>query len=130
MHRVQQTSSVKQLLHKNKTVLTDILGGTTSRVQPLDVLINKPLKDYGRELFKKHIDKNLEVYVEGTLSAAKRRILTTKWVADSSEKIRKQPDMIKHSFSKYGLSNNLDGIGLHNRLQNTLRREGIYSSRG
>ena len=121
---------MKQLLHKNKTVLTDILGGTTSRVQPLDVLINKPFKDYGRELFKKHIDKNLEVYVEGTLSAAKRRILTTKWVADASEKIRKQPDMIKHSFLKYGLSNNLDGIGLHNRLQNTFRREGIYSSRG
>ena len=81
--------------------MTDILGGTTSWVQPLDVLINKPLKDYGRELFKKHIDKNLEVYVEGTLSSAKRRILTTKWVADASEKIRKQPDMIKHSFLKY-----------------------------
>ena len=78
MHRVQQTSSVKQLLHKNKTVLTDILGGTTNRVQPLDLLINKPFKGYGRELFKKHIDKNLEVYVEGTLSSAKRRILTTK----------------------------------------------------
>lgn len=39
-----------------------------------------------------------------------RRILSellTKWDADAWEKIKKQPDMIRH-FLKCGLSNNLD----------------------
>ena len=52
IHRAQQINSVNQLLHKNKTVLIDIPGGATGRVQPLDELINKPFKDYVRELFK------------------------------------------------------------------------------
>ena len=36
IHRAYQTSIVKQLLHKNKTVLINIPGGVTSTVQPLD----------------------------------------------------------------------------------------------
>ena len=42
-------------------------------------------------------------------NGSKRRILTTKWVADAWEKIKKEPDKIKYSFLKYGLSNNLSG---------------------
>ena len=82
--RDQQTSSVKHLLPiKNKKVLINIPGGATSRVQPLDVVLNKPFKNLVWELFEKHIDENFESYVEGTLSVTKRRILTTKWVADA-----------------------------------------------
>ena len=44
IHRAQQTSSVKQLLHKNKMVLINIPGDVKSRVQPLDVVINKSFK--------------------------------------------------------------------------------------
>ena len=52
------------------------------------MVINKAFKNYVRELFEKHIDENLEAYVEGTLSTAKRRILTTKWVADAWKKLK------------------------------------------
>ena len=45
IHRAQQTS-VKKLLHKNETVSIDIPGGATSRVQLLDVFLNKPFKNY------------------------------------------------------------------------------------
>ena len=53
------------------------------RVRPLDVVTNKPFKNYVLELLEKRTDKNLEVYVEVTLSVAKRRLLTTKWIADA-----------------------------------------------
>ena len=66
--------------------MINIPGGATSRVQPLDVVVKKPLKNYVRELFEKLIDENLEDYLEGTFSVAKRRILTTKWIADASKK--------------------------------------------
>ena len=42
-------------------------------------------------------------------NGSKRRILTTKWVADAWEKILKKPDKIKYSFWKCELSNNLSG---------------------
>ena len=79
------TSSVTQLLHKNKTFLINIPRGATSKIKPLAVVIRKPFKNYVRELFGKHIDENLEAYVEGTLSAAKKQILATKWIADTSD---------------------------------------------
>ena len=75
----------------------------------LDVVINKPFKNYIREEFEKHIDENLELYVEGKLLVSERRILTTKWVANAWEKIKRNPEMIIHGFLKCGLSNKLDG---------------------
>ena len=53
IHRAPETSSVKQLLHKNKIFLINIAGGARSRVQPLDVVVNKPFKNYARKFFKK-----------------------------------------------------------------------------
>ena len=48
--------------------MISIPGDATSRVKPLDVVINKPFKNYVRELFEKHIDENLEAYVEGVVA--------------------------------------------------------------
>ena len=45
MHGDQQTSSVKELLYKNKTVLINIHGGATSKVKSLDAVINKQFKN-------------------------------------------------------------------------------------
>ena len=45
MHGDQQTSSVKELLYKNKTVLINIHGGATSKVKSLNAVINKQFKN-------------------------------------------------------------------------------------
>ena len=71
-------------MHKNKTVLINIPGGATSRVKPLHVVSNKQVKNYVRGLF------------------------TNKWDAEVWGKIKKQPGMIKHSFLKRELPNNLN----------------------
>ena len=109
VHKAQQTPDVKHLLHKCKTTLINVPGGTTSRVQPLDVCINKPFKNYVREQFEQHLDANLESYVEGKLTAGERRILTTKWVAEAWDRIKKQKDLILNSFKNCGISTNVDG---------------------
>ena len=82
--------------------------GTASRVQPLDGSSNKPFKNQARELFKQHLDANLELHVDEKLTAGKRRFLSTKLVGDAWESVKKQKDLIKHSFKKCGLSKNLD----------------------
>ena len=78
VHRAQQIAYVKHWLHKCEATLINVKGGTTSRVEPLDVSINKPFKNYVPELFEKYLDENLESYVDGKLTTGKRHVLTTK----------------------------------------------------
>ena len=109
VHAAQQTDDVKILLGKLKTTLINVPSGKTSRVQPLDVVINKPFKSHVRYCFERHLNENFDLYVEGKLLASERRVVTTKWVAESWEKIKHDKEMIRHSFLKCGLSNALDG---------------------
>ena len=59
-HCAQQTNSVKDLLKKPKTSLVNVPRGCASRVQVVDVLIDKPFKDEVHSLFEDHLDKNLQ----------------------------------------------------------------------
>ena len=72
--------------------------------------VNSSYNIYVRELIVQHLDANLGLYVDGKLKAGERRVLTTKWVDTRRwKRVKKEKDLIKHSFRKCGLSNNLDG---------------------
>ena len=103
VHRTQQTPDVKHWLHKCKTTLINVPGGTRSRVQPLDVSIKKPFKNDVRELFEQNLDADLELYVIGKPTTGKRRVLTTKWGDEAWKRVKKQKDLIKHLFKKCGV---------------------------
>ena len=103
VHRAQQTDQ------KYKASLVNVPPGCTSRVQVVDVLINKPFKDELRSLFEDHLDKNLDQYVDGKINASQRRVLMTKWVGEAWSKVGKMKDSIIRSFKKCGLSVALDG---------------------
>ena len=83
----QQTVFVKALLTKKMTSLCNVPPGCTSRVQVVDVTVNKPFKDEVRRLFEGHLEKHLELYVEGKFSASQRSTLITKWVGQAWKKI-------------------------------------------
>ena len=83
-----------------KTVLVNVPSGTTSRIQPLDVCINKPFKNHIRTQFEEHIDENLESYTDGKISATQRRVLITKWAANAWQLIKEDNNLIKRSFLK------------------------------
>ena len=109
VHRAQQTANVKKLLQNKSTLLINVPPGCTSRVQPLDVSINKPFKHAIREQFEKHLSENLHLYTENKLPVSERRVLTTKWVAEGWEKALQNKEIIKRSFVKCAISHNVDG---------------------
>ena len=96
----------KALVLQCKTILINVPEGITIRVQPFDVSINN---NQVRELFEQHLDLNLELHVDGKLTAGTRYALITKWVGETWERVKKQKNLIKYLFKKCGLSNNLDG---------------------
>ena len=94
---------------RHKISLVNLPPGCTSRVQVVDVLINKPFKDEVRSLFGDHLDKKFDQYVDGKINVRQRRVLRTKWVGDAWSKVGKMKDSIIRSFKKCGLSVALDG---------------------
>ena len=95
VHHPQQTDKVKCIL-KKKTDLINVPHGCTSRVQPLDVVFNKPFKkDIIWRLFEKYIDENVVNYTEGKITASQRRVLITKWVGTACSEMSKKEDMKK-----------------------------------
>ena len=80
VHRAQETDHVKRFLEIKKTVLLNMPPGCTNRAQPLDVVINKALKNVPKEQLKRHLDENLDNYADGRLTVFDRRVLTTKWL--------------------------------------------------
>lgn len=52
----------------------------------------------------KHLQENLNSYVEGRINASERRVLFTKLVGATWEELSSKTDMIVRSFEKYGIS--------------------------
>ena len=52
----------------------------------------------------KHLQENLNIYVEGRINASERRVLFTNWVSAAWEELSSKTDMIVRSFEKCGIS--------------------------
>ena len=88
--------------------MINVSGGTTSRVQPLDVSINKPLKNYVRELLDQHLAANLVLYIEGKLTVEGKLTFTKKWAVEAWGPVMKQLDVIINLSQSCSLSNNME----------------------
>ena len=66
VHAAQQTNAVKIALCNYKTELVNVPPGCTSRIQPLDVCINKPFIEVVKRQHEAHMSENLQLYTEGT----------------------------------------------------------------
>ena len=60
VHHAQQTNDVKAALRRRSTKLSNVPPGCTSRVQVLDVSVDKPFKTQIREQFEEHLNENME----------------------------------------------------------------------
>jgi hypothetical protein len=109
-----KTAPVLEKLSTHDIIPTMIPAGCTSLVQPLDVSINKPLKEYIRSLTSVGIwdFEDIESFERWTVG--ERQIHTTWCVGDVWYQfcVEKQ-DIVKKVFRKVGLSLPIDGSADH-----------------
>jgi hypothetical protein len=92
-------------------VTSFIPGGCTGYIQPLDVSINKILKDKVGELYEEYLesipDEQLEI---NKFNVGERRVLVTRWVADAWDWLhREHKQTIVRTFRQLGITLKIDG---------------------
>ena len=108
-HKAQTTDAIQECLRKDCKTEPVFVPAGTSIVQPVDVVFNAPFKAAVEREATKHLQENLNSYVEGRINASERRVLFTKWVGTAWGELSSKTEMIVCSFEKCGISVAPDG---------------------
>src|SRR3989337_1811564 len=100
-----KTDTVKKRFREKKTDLAVIPGGLTSKLQPLNVSLNKPFKTKIRNLYNHWMSEAIKEYTPlGKIKRPSYSLVAT-WVKESWEAM--DIDMIRCSFKCCRISNDM-----------------------
>jgi hypothetical protein len=106
----KEVDSLVDEFKKLNTTISVIPGGCTGYIQPLDVSINKIIKNIIKQCEEDHYDTNPDEYAESKYNPGDRRVLVTHWVSKAWKILHEQhKDTIINTFRNLGLSLNPDG---------------------
>ena len=91
-----KTVNIKNRFHEKNTNLAVIPGGLTSRLQPLDVSLNKPFKVKVRNLYNQWMNEAVKEYTSSGKIRRPSYSLVATWIKESWESI--DINMIQRSF--------------------------------
>ena len=100
------TSLISKFLYEKGINYVLIPKGLTSILQPLDVSINRPFKDW----MKRTYESSIAVFKTGKVPKIKREIIL-KWIVDNNwfDDSKIKTEIIINSFLVCGISNKMDG---------------------
>ena len=115
----QTTPGILTLLERHNIIPIHIPANCTDKLQPLDVSINKPLKDEMKRRFQTwyaaEVEKQLnddipieQVKVEMPASIIKNE--SAKWMMSAWQDLQKRPDMAINGFRKAGILNAVNSV--------------------
>ena len=116
--KAQCTYSVLTLLDNHNINVTLIPPNCTDRLQPLDLSINKPAKDFLRtqfqEWYAQELSTILQAQSEGTgtdtsvdLKLSVIKPIAAGWIVSLYDYIKRKPELVKNGFKEAGITNYL-----------------------
>ena len=102
------TDDVLQALERANASVVVLPGGCTSKAQPVDVSLNRPIKDTVRGLWEEFMTSNM---AHGSVSEAPAPTKNdvVEWIVRAHALLDSQPQCVAKSFKVCGISNKLDG---------------------
>ena len=107
------TDELESELRKRNIITAIIPGGCTSKIQPLDVCINKPFKGNFRASWMSYMQDSVSHLQNGERLKTPTKQQVVNWVVAANQHIGGNTAMIKKSFLVCGISNAFDGSQNH-----------------
>lgn len=116
----QVTSAINELLESNNIHVCLLPANTTDQLQPMDVVVNKPVKDFLKRKFEQWYSDEVMSQLQCVsdfesaeiqpvdLSMAVVKELSACWLVEMAKYIADNPQFIVHGFQRPGIASALD----------------------
>ena len=118
--RGQITDSVNSLLEANNIHVALLPANATDLLQPMDIAVNKPAKDFLKRKFEHWYSEEVTKQLEGVkdieaveiqpidMTSAGMKVLTAKWLVEMGEYLLENPQVVVSGFRHAGISAAID----------------------
>ena len=115
----QQTNHFKELLRSNNIRYVVVPANCTDKLQPMDLAINKPLKDAMKRKFQTWLSKEMQQQLSSNISVNNVKIdfrmsiikpKSASWLMSSVEEIRSRPLLAINGFRHAGITNAVQSL--------------------
>ena len=119
----QITDSIHNLLEANNIHVVLLPANTTDLLQPMDISVNKPAKDFLKRKFEQWYADEVTKQLQGAedieaveiqpfdMRSAAMKVLTAKWLVEMWEYISENPQIVVNGFKHAGILSALNGCG-------------------
>ena len=120
----QTTTKITNRLEENNILISWLPPNTTDRLQPMDISVNKPAKEYLKKEFEDWYSEQVMQQLDGkdmddlesteiqpiNLGMPILKEVSAKWLDRMAEYITSNPQFIVNGFIRSGISSAIDGI--------------------
>lgn len=96
--KAHTTDAVQNTLEEINTKAPVIPGGCTSKVQPLDVCVNKPFKQLLKASWAQYLNRAVSSTQDGTKVKTATRQEVTHWIVSAWQAMKEKRELIRKSF--------------------------------